>query len=52
MALSSVFVLTNALRLKRFTPLQRLDDMAFTSWGTNPLAGTDHRGRFRSTSLY
>ena len=52
MALSSVFVLTNALRLKRFTPPRRPDDMAFTSWGTNPLVGPDHRGRFRSNPLY
>jgi Cu+-exporting ATPase len=45
MALSSVFVLTNALRLKRFTPRRKPDDMAGTVWGTDPLVGAAYRAK-------
>ncbi|SDF35982.1 heavy metal translocating P-type ATPase [Sulfitobacter delicatus] len=52
MALSSVFVLTNALRLRRFAPTIKPDDMAFTVWGTNPLVGPAYRSDFRPKSPY
>ena len=52
MALSSVFVLTNALRLKRFVPKKKLDDMSGMVWGTDPLVGAACRERLTQTNFY
>ncbi len=51
MALSSVFVLTNALRLKRFAPQRKPDDMLGTVWGTDPLVGAAYRAKLTTNPL-
>ena len=51
MALSSVFVLTNALRLKRFAPQRKPDDMSGTVWGTDPLVGAAYRAKLTTNPL-